>query len=306
MTAAAIAATFAIGIAAGLLSGLIGIGGGVLMVPFLYFFYDRPELFGVGVAPELRVVVAHATSLLVIVPTAIRGSLAFHRVGLVEWRAVWPIGLSSILAAALTARMAPMVPPELLKIGFGAFLTVSAVRLAMKPRLPDRTQTHGGLRLDWRVTVPTGILVGVFSALLGVGGGIVAIPLLMHLVGVDVRRLAATSMGIITITASAGAITYMITGAGRPGLPPGSIGYVHLAAAAAMFMGAFLSVRWGALLNQRMRPRALTLMFAAFFLVVGVRLVITNLGELRSSPVVQDGTSVVANSTAVDPGRWIT
>lgn len=280
MTLAAILATFAVGLAAGLLSGLIGIGGGVLMVPFLYFFYDRPDWFGFVVAPEVRVVVAHATSLFVIVPTSVRGALAYHRARLVEWRAVWPIGVSSIIAAAAAARLAPAVPPALLKVLFGAFLVYSGVRLMVRraPAIAEGAQPP--LRLAWSVTVPIGLAVGFFSALLGVGGGIVAIPLLMHVVGIDIKRVAATSIGIITITATAGTLTYMITGASRPGLPPGSIGYVHVAAGVAMFLGAVASVQWGALLNQRLRPRALALLFAAVFIVIGARLVTTNLGEL--------------------------
>jgi uncharacterized protein len=277
MLLSAIAATFAVGIVAGLLSGLVGVGGGVLMVPFLYFFYDRPEWFGFHVAPDLRVVVAHATSLFVIVPTSIRGAVAFHRAGLVEWRAVWPIGLSSVLAAAGAAWIAPSIPPQWLKIGFGAFLVISGIRLAKRKAAPVPGSPEQPLRLSLSVTVPTGIAVGTLSALLGVGGGIVSIPLLMHVIGLEIKRVAATSMGIITITATAGSLTYMLTGAERVGLPGGSIGYVHVAAGVAMFLGAVLSVSWGALINQRLRPRALTLVFATVFVIIGARLVLTNL-----------------------------
>jgi len=279
----AIAATFAVGIVAGLLSGLVGVGGGVLMVPFLYFFYARPDWFGFHVAPDLHVVVAHATSLFVIVPTSIRGAVAYHRAGLVEWRAVWPIGVSSVLAAVGAAWIAPSVPPEMLKVAFGGFLIVSGARLAKRRPAAVPGSEPRPLRLGLAVTVPTGIAVGILSALLGVGGGIVSIPLLMHVIGLDVKKVAATSIGIITITATAGSLTYMLTGGGQPGLPPGSVGYVHVAAGVAMFLGAVLSVGWGARLNQKMKPRALTLVFATVFMVIGVRLVFTNFAALVSS-----------------------
>jgi len=278
--AAAVIATFAVGIAAGLLSGLVGVGGGVLMVPFLYLFYDRPDWFGYLVAQDIQVVVAHATSLFVIVPTSIRGALTYHRAGLVEWRAVWPIGLSSVLAAAGAAWLAPSIPPQLLKIGFGTFLLISGVRLARRSKLSAENAAARPLRLGWGVTIPVGIAVGFLSALLGVGGGIVAIPLLIHLIGLDVKKVAATSIGIITITATAGTIAYMATGVGRPGLPTGSIGFVHVLAGVTMFLGALLSVSWGARLNQRLRPRVLTLVFATVFVVIGARLVLANAGSL--------------------------
>jgi uncharacterized protein len=264
----------AVGLVVGIISGLVGIGGGVLIVPFLYFFYDNPAIFGVHAASETRIILAHGTSLFVIVPTAIRGAFAFHRRGLVEWRAVWPIGIGSVFAAAAGARVALVLPPEMLRIAFGVFLVFSGVQLVLRRGVPARVEDASGPRLSPLLMIGGGGLIGLFSALLGVGGGIVAIPILMYLVRLEVRRVAATSMGIIAITATAGAASYMISGIGMEGLPPGSVGYVDLFTGLAMFAGAVTSVRWGALLNQRMSPRALAMVFAALFLLLGTRLIV--------------------------------
>jgi uncharacterized protein len=266
-------AVLLVGLAVGLVSGLVGIGGGVLIVPFLYFFYENPHIFGVHVAPEARIILAHGTSLFVIVPTSVRGAIAFHRNRLVEWRAVVPIGVASVLAALAGARVALGLPPELLRFGFGVFLMVSGAQLLHggvreRPPRPPRP-----LRLSLPVTLGTGAAVGVFSSLLGVGGGVVAIPLLLYLVRLDVSRVAATSMGIIAITATAGTAAYMVNGIGATGLPPGSVGYVDALTGLAMFVGAVVSVRWGAALNQRLAPRALGLLFGLLFLLLGLRLV---------------------------------
>lgn len=245
------------------------------MVPFLYFFYDRPDLFGVIVSPESRVVLAHGTSLMVMIPTALRGAWTYHRAELVEWRAVVPIGLASMVAAFAAARLAATLPPEALKTGFGALLIVSGVRLMMPRRHPPAADAEP--RLSLARTTFTGLLVGVMSALLGVGGGTVAIPLLIYLLRVDLRKVAATSMGIVAITATAGTVGYVVSGLGQPGLPPFSLGYVHVSAGIAMFVGAVVSVRWGAAINQRARPRTLSLLFGAFFVVMGLRLAGGNL-----------------------------
>ena len=283
MGLAAVLTIFVVGLAVGILSGLVGIGGGVLIVPFLYFFYGHPEWFGVPVAAGVAPVVAHATSLFVIVPTSLRGALAFHKARLVEWRAVWPIGIASVLAAVVGARVAIELPPPILKIAFGLLLIISALRLGRRRPGAQSEAPPRRLRLSLPVTAGVGTAVGLFSALLGVGGGVIAIPLLLGVVRVDVRRVAATSIGIIAITAAAGTLSYMISGWNRPDLPPWTIGYVHVAAGLAMFAGSVLSVGWGAALNQRLKPRMLSLLFAGLFFIIGVQLLVQNAGFLSAS-----------------------
>ena len=272
-----------VGLGVGFLSGVVGIGGGVLIVPFLYFFYDRPDLFGVVVSPEARVVLAHGTSLFVIMPTSLRGIFEFHRVRLVEWSAVWPIGAASVVAAVAGAQLAAVLPPESLKMGFGALLIFSGARVIAGRSRPEPGEPLPPPRLGLVRTVGTGALVGLLSALLGVGGGTVAIPALMYLVKLDVKQIAATSIGIIGLTATAGTFGYVVSGWGEPGLPPWSLGYVHLSAGLAMFLGSVVSVRWGALVNQRMRPRTLEITFGLLFIVLGMRLVGGNLIALARS-----------------------
>lgn len=252
------------------------------MVPFLYFFYDRPDLFGVVVAPEARVLLSHGTSLFVVLPTAIRGALTYNRSNLVEWRVVWPIGLASIVSAFAGARLAVLLPPEVLKTAFGSFLVFSGMRLVYRPKQKGDLPTADDPNLSLPRVLVIGGLVGVMSALLGVGGGTVAIPLLIYWLKLDIRKVAATSIGIIGLTAAAGTAGYVFNGLGAPGLPPWSLGYVHLSAGLAMFIGAIVSVRWGALLNQRMRPRTLEIAFGLLFVVLGVRLAGANLLALLS------------------------
>ena len=267
----------AVGLAVGLLSGLVGIGGGVLMVPFLYFFYDRPDLFGVVVDPDARVVLAHGTSLLVMVPTSVRGALAYHKSTLVEWRAVWPIGAASILSALSGAQLAAILPPELLKSAFGVLLIFSGLRMVWAKKSLPENPPPAQPRLSYPRTILTGLIVGLMSSLLGIGGGTVAIPLLIYLLRLDIKQVAATSIGIIGLTATAGTIGYILSGMDATGLPPSSLGYVHVSAAVALFVGAIISVRWGAALNQRMKPRSLSLLFGALFLFLGFRLAGSNL-----------------------------
>lgn len=275
-----------VGLAVGLLSGLVGIGGGVLIVPFLYFFYDHPDLFQVVVAPEARAVLAHGTSLLVIVPTSIRGALAYHRVRLVEWRAVWPIGAASVFAALAGTRLAVILPPEILRTGFGILLVASGARMLVHRKESVDTESASAAAPDLSLsrTIPTGLLTGLLSALLGVGGGTVTIPLLLYWVKLDIRKVAATSIGVIAITATAGTVGYILSGIGDPGLHRYTLGYVDLSAGTIMFLAAAISVQWGTRLNQRMNPRTLTMLFGALFILLGLELAAGNvIAFLRGS-----------------------
>lgn len=273
----AIAATlFGVGLAVGFLSGLVGIGGGVLIVPFLYFFYGHSRWSGAAVPEELHAAVAHATSLFVILPTALRGTFAYHRDGLVAWRAALPIAVVSVLAAAAGARVALLLPPEVLKLAFGVLLVVSGTQLVAR-KVSEKT---GELRLGLVATAATGLLVGALSAMLGVGGGLVAIPMLVYVIRLDIRQVAATSLAVVSFAAASGTATYIASGWAVAGRPDGSLGYVHVLAALPILLGAVVSVRWGAVVNQKMGSRALRLLFGAIFVVFGLRIIWENVGAL--------------------------
>lgn len=277
MTLPGLLALTGVGFAVGFLAGLVGIGGGVVIVPFLYFFYQHPALGGGVLNPSLHATVAHATSLFIIVPTAVVGTATYARSGLVAWRAVIPIAIASTIAATAGALLAAVVPAHVLKVGFGVFLLVTAVQLVAR----RHGVATGPLRLTLPVTVFSGLVIGLLSALLGVGGGLVAIPLLLSLVRLDADRVAATSLAIVAFAASAGTIAYMAGGIGEPGLPRGHVGFVHLAAALPMLPGAMLAARWGAKLNQRLDAHRLRWIFAVLFLVIGLRLILVNTGLLE-------------------------
>ena len=280
MSLLALALTLLYGGVVGVVSGLVGVGGGIVMVPLLYVLFAHPEWSGISIPPVYHAVVAHATSLFVIVPTAVAGILAYHRSKLVVWKVALPMAAAAVVAAMGGVQVAVRLPPELLKAGFGAFLFVSGLNLLMTSRWKGVGGDGGNKGLA--IAVAGGILIGFITALLGVGGGIVAIPLLIYLVRLDVKKVAATSLGIVVFSALTASLTYALNGWGHPELPPGSAGYIFLPAGLALLPGAVLTARVGVKLNQRLNPRTLKVLFGFVFLLIGLRLFLGNIqGALR-------------------------
>jgi len=277
MTPIALGMAFLVGGGVGIVSGLLGIGGGLLMVPFLYLLMGGSSWSGVQVPYEFQAAFAHATSLVVIVPTALAGMLTFRRAGVVEWRTVLPLGGAAALTALLGARVAVALPTDLLKASFGLFLLVMSMRTWRGKRGGEPEgggPGPGGARAGIR-PIPAllgGGAVGFLSALLGVGGGVVAIPILIHWAGLELRRVVPASIAIILFAAPAGVLGYALSGRGIEGLPPGSLGLVYLPAALAMIPGAVGLAPLGAHWNQRIGLGWLRGLLAALLLLIGARL----------------------------------
>jgi len=272
----AIALAFLVGGLAGGLSGLLGIGGGTILVPFLYLLMANPEWSGVWVEPMHQATLAHATSLAVILPTAISGLVAFRRQGVVDLGAIVPLGLAAAVAALFGAALAVRIDGGLLKVGFGVLVLWIGSRMLREgwgtPKPLAEVQPQGSAAMRPGVALFGGGLVGLLSALLGIGGGVVAVPLLLRLARMDLHRVTAASIGIVGFAAPAGILSYMIVGWSVEGLPPGSMGFISLPLAAGLIPGAVLMAPLGARLNQRLPVRTLRKIFSAYLLTMGARL----------------------------------
>jgi uncharacterized protein len=265
-----VAAALAVGVLVGFIAGLTGVGGGVLMVPFLYVLYGRLQ-----VEPRTATVLAHATSLAVIVPTAIRGLIGYRGSELIRWRFALPLALSAAVAAALTAQFATRLPASALRIGFAIFLFLVAGDLLLRTGgygedLPEPTQTRT------LVAVLLGLPVGMFSAALGIGGGIPATMGMYYFLRVPVRMIAATSLAFIIFTAAAGSASYMLQ---SPGPLPftGTLGYVDVLHGLPLAVGAVATAPLGVRFNRSSSARTLRRIFGLVLFGVGVLLLVQNL-----------------------------
>lgn len=270
MTLGALAASAAFGLFGGGLAGLFGIGGGAVLVPFLYLVLEAPGWSGVLIPDGMVVVVAHATSLAVIVPTSLAALWGYHRSGGVPWGIVGRMGSAAALTAVLASRLAPELPEVVLRSGFTLFLVAVGIRMLLGTSAAEMRALQGERR-GVVFLVVGGIAAGLLSSLLGVGGGLLAIPFLVYGVRIDLTRLAAASMGVVALSASAGAASYALSSA-PSGLPAGSIGYIYGPLALALIPGAIVGARIGVRLNRKLEADRLRLLFALLLLVLAGRL----------------------------------
>jgi uncharacterized protein len=262
------AAALAVGGLVGVISGLTGIGGGVLMVPFLYALYAR-----LGVARADATVLAHATSLAVIVPAAIRGLISYRGTNLVQWPSALPIGITGAISATITSQLIPGAPAAALRVAFGVFLLVVGADLLLR-RGPPAARAHTGRRHILMAAL-VGIPVGALAAALGVGGGVPATMAMLYILHTPFPALAPTSLAFIIFTALAGAIGYALQPA--PAVPFGWVqGYVDFGHGLPLALGAVACAPLGVRLNRRLPVVVMRRVFGGLLLILGASLVWQN------------------------------
>lgn len=265
-----VAVALAVGLMVGLLSGLTGVGGGVLMVPFLYVVYAR-----LGVPAGDATPLAHATSLAVIVPTAIRGLLGFRRSGLVQWKAAIPLACTGAATAAVVAQFATRLPAQGLRLGFGCFLVVVSADMLLR-RAVERSATPDYSNRKIATAALLGIPVGALSATLGVGGGLPATVGLHYLLDMPFKMITGTTLAVILFTALAGSVSYLLQPVGP--LPFGGVvGHVDLLHGLPLAIGAVVAAPIGVRINQRAPVAVLRKMFGVLLVLVGSKLILENL-----------------------------
>ena len=184
-----------VGVLGGFLAGVFGVGGGIVMVPLLVLLLGLDQR------------TAAVTSLLAIIPISVLGALGYATGGAVDWVAGVVIGVGSIVGGQIGVRLLPRIPIPVLQVGFAAILLYSAYRLL----LPETLAAEGPSGRWWLLVV-VGLVAGVLAGLLGIGGGIVVIPGLVLLAGVDMDTARGTSLLVVLITALTASITTVRSG----------------------------------------------------------------------------------------------
>ena len=250
------------GVVGGTLAGLLGIGGGIVIVPALYL-----SLSLAGMDPAIVMQMAVGTSLATIVFTSLSSAWGHQRKGAIDWDLLKLWAPSILVGVVIGSVLGGIVSGLALIAVFATVALVVAVHMMLRSGGDGSAQrTFSG-----PVWALFGVLAGTLSAMMGIGGGSVCVPLL-NVLGYDIRRAVGTSAAIGFLIGAPGAVIYAITGWGATGLPPFSLGYVNLAAAALIVPLTIGFARVGVTLAHVISRRALSRFFGLFLLATSARM----------------------------------
>lgn len=254
----------AIGCAGGFLSGLLGVGGGIIFVPALFF-----SLSSLGFSEEHAMHIAVGSSLAVVMATGSTSAFSHFKRGGVDTAILRGWGVPIVIGVVLGALVASSVKSAVLKEIFACMTLLIAFYMAFSK---DRTDAVPLRFLTLKVQKFLAALIGVVSAMLGVGGAILTVPLMSY-IGLPMPRAVGTGAALGVAVAVPGVISYMVAGTLiSETLPPWSIGYVNILTAAMIIPSSMLLAPLGVRLSHSMPRTMLRRVFAAVLIIVSVRM----------------------------------
>jgi uncharacterized membrane protein YfcA len=253
----------ALGAFAGLMAGLLGVGGGLIIVPVLAGIFQHQQM-SAAVIMHLAI----GTSLATIVVTSVSSVRAHHQRGAVLWPVVWRLTPGIVIGAWLGAVVADALPSAVLSKIFAVFVLVVAAQMAFGAKPAPHRELPGAPGM-----LATGGVIGAVSAVVGIGGGSLTVPFLTWC-NTPMRQAVATSAACGLPIALAGAIGFIVTGLNAAELPAWSLGYVYGPALVGVAFASMLSAPLGAKLAHTLPAEVLKKVFAVFLTLIGVRMLL--------------------------------
>lgn len=252
----------ALGVVAGFMAGMLGIGGGAVLVPGLFFLFQT-----LGYPQESLMHLAVGTSLAIIIPTGLSSARAHFRRGAVRVDLLKHIGPGIVAGVMVGTCIADSLSGHQLTLVFGIALICFALLMQIPPRVrEDSSHTIGIAKGSIG-----GFAVGALSSLMGIGGATLNVPF-MTLNGVGIRNAVATASALGPFIALPGTVGFVVIGWGEAGLPPFSLGYINLLAAALIVPLSVLAAPYGAAAAHKVSINALRRIFSIFIVLVAAKM----------------------------------
>lgn len=259
--------TLTMGAFAGFLAGLLGIGGGVILVPLFLWLFPLA-----GFPADIIVHSAFGTSLAIILPTAISSALGHRKRGNVDWAMVLFLVIGGFFGSLAGSSAAAVIPGEKLKICFGLMQVLVSLKLLFykTPYLPPEDRAFA----TKRSLLIVGLIGGFFSAFFGIGGGVIAVPLMLIFLHLPIHLAVGNSSALIVVSSLSAVICYIFYGLGQPTLPPFSLGYVNFLVAFLVAPLTILCARIGVKMASRTSQTKLIKIFAVLLLCIGFKILL--------------------------------
>lgn len=254
----------ACGVFAGVLAGLLGVGGGIVIVPMLYHVFT---VYGVG--ENLAMPLSVGTSLSTIVLTAWVSARNHYRRGGVDGALVRRWVIPVLVGVLVGTSIGHFISGAMLKTLFGVLLVLVSLHMLISSR--HALTVFADLPARWIQSV-LAVIVGTVSAMLGIGGGTVMVPIL-SLFSFPIHRAVSTASVFGLIISIPATLGYLYSGWHVSGLPLGSTGYVNWLAFASLVPATMLCAPLGVKLAYRLNVSQLKQVFAVFLLIVGIKMV---------------------------------
>lgn len=252
----------ATGAIAGVLAGLLGVGGGIVIVPVLFWLFDV-----LNIPQNVAMHLAVGTSLCTIIPTSISSARSHHKRGAIDTALLrtWaPLIFAGALAGGVLSKV---LASGALTLIFGVIALAVSINMAW----PKTAVLADDLP---RGPVGRGIVpafIGLFSSLMGIGGGTLSVPILTAF-SFPVHRAVGTASAFGLVIAVPAVCGFIWSGWGMPGRPPLSLGYVSVPAAVLIFSMSVFTAPLGSKLAHSLNPRALKRAFAGFLFLTAMKM----------------------------------
>ncbi len=252
-----------LGAIAGFIAGLLGVGGGLIIVPGLLFFFEQLQFPDV-----INMHMALGTSLATIIFTSLSSIRTHQQHHAVQWHLVITMVPGILLGAAIGAVIADYLDGNSLKIFFALFLLFAATQMGFNIS-PNPKRVLPGIF----GTTGVSMVIGNISAIVGIGGGTMTVPFLVWC-NISIRHAVGTSAAVGLPIAISAAISYSITGWNHPLLPTSSFGYIYLPAMLVIIFTSMLFAPLGANLAHHLPVKKLKRFFAFLLAVLSIRILL--------------------------------
>lgn len=254
----------------GFIAGLVGVGGGIIFGPILFFYFQSQ-----GLSDPVLTPLTLGTSLLCTFLAALSGAIAQHKMKAIDWRTAAIAGAFATVAVTLLTLFVTTkswYSKEEFQVVLGIVLATVAGRMFMRrARFGDSLSTlHARRNIGFLALIGAG--AGAIAATAGIGGGVIMVPAFNGLVRLPLRVAAGTSNTAITFIALTGSLLYAIQGIGAE-VPSTAWGYVDLRSALLLGVPAIIAARFGVSAAHRINIQWVRYSFAAFASVVAIRLI---------------------------------